>query len=342
MNNKGFLKFDVDVLRFKFGSIEEMFYIYLMRQENRHRLEEGHILGEVKLTRRTIAKDLDITEGKARGLINKFIELGIIELVRPGGKGKIPSVYKLTVYNQQLTQKNVGITTDTGEPLTTKEPINNKVVDNSAVELFGIKNEGKNEGEKPKINPHINPHSNPQDTRKNGLKATVLEVNSPAHLPLKNPQDNPPIIYNIINNKKDICNIIVYSEQLEIILETANINAESIQYKYKQQQIKETFKDLDLLRECISKCNSYKAAYDISYLIAAYNNAISDKGQTNYIVTEEAHRGNDGRTVPGAKQIKVEPKKDMNIRLGINSHAARYTESELEAKLLGVQARKNN
>lgn len=41
----GFLKFDTTILQFKFGSIEEKFYIYLIRKENKERFNQGHKLG---------------------------------------------------------------------------------------------------------------------------------------------------------------------------------------------------------------------------------------------------------------------------------------------------------
>ena len=76
-----FLKFDTSILQFKLGSIEEKFYIYLMRSENKARFNQDHKLGEVYLTIKTISKDLDITDKVSRRLLKQFQELNILELI---------------------------------------------------------------------------------------------------------------------------------------------------------------------------------------------------------------------------------------------------------------------
>ena len=103
----GFLKFDTTILQFKFGSIEEKFYIYLMRKENKERFEADHIIGQVKLTRRTIAKDLEISENIARRLLKQFQELGILIPYKLSPKtSKKPSVYMLKIYTKNHQDDN--------------------------------------------------------------------------------------------------------------------------------------------------------------------------------------------------------------------------------------------
>lgn len=97
---KGFLKFDTSILQFEFGSIEEKFYIYLMRSENKARFNQDHTLGQVEITIRTVAKDLDITEKVSRRLLKQFQELKILELIAKSNSRHKPSIYKLTIYDQ--------------------------------------------------------------------------------------------------------------------------------------------------------------------------------------------------------------------------------------------------
>lgn len=103
----GFLKFDTTILQFKFGSIEEKFYIYLIRKENKERFETDHIIGQVKLTRRTIAKDLEISENIARRLLKQFQDLGILIPYKLSPKtSKKPSVYMLKIYTKNHQDDN--------------------------------------------------------------------------------------------------------------------------------------------------------------------------------------------------------------------------------------------
>lgn len=97
---KGFLKFDTTILQFKLGSIEEKFYIYLMRSENKARFNQDHTLGEVYLTINTISKDLDITEKVSRRLLKQFQELKILKLIDKSNSRHKPSIYRLTIYDQ--------------------------------------------------------------------------------------------------------------------------------------------------------------------------------------------------------------------------------------------------
>lgn len=100
----GFLKFDTAILQFKFGSIEEKFYIYLIRKENKGRFNQDHKLGEVNLTRGTIAKDLEISEKIARRLLKQFQDLKIIELISKSNSRYKPSIYKITIYDDKEGQ----------------------------------------------------------------------------------------------------------------------------------------------------------------------------------------------------------------------------------------------
>lgn len=100
----GFLKFDTAILQFKFGSIEEKFYIYLIRKENKGRFNQDHKLGEVNLTRGTIAKDLEISEKIARRLLKQFQDLKIIELISKSNSKYKPSIYKITIYDDKEGQ----------------------------------------------------------------------------------------------------------------------------------------------------------------------------------------------------------------------------------------------
>lgn len=100
----GFLKFDTTILQFKFGSIEEKFYIYLIRKENKGRFNQDHKLGEVNLTRGTIAKDLEISEKIARRLLKQFQDLKIIELISKSNSKYKPSIYKITIYDDKEGQ----------------------------------------------------------------------------------------------------------------------------------------------------------------------------------------------------------------------------------------------
>lgn len=105
--NKGFIKHDVRALQFKYGTPEHKFYDYLMRKENIERFETDHIIGQVKLTRRTIANDLEISEGISRRLLKQFQDLGIIKPYKLSPKtSKKPSIYMLTIYENTESKIN--------------------------------------------------------------------------------------------------------------------------------------------------------------------------------------------------------------------------------------------
>ena len=103
----GFLKFDTSILQFNFGSIEEKFYIYLMRKENISRLKTGHILGQVELTIRTVSKDIGVSENIVRRLIRQFQEMNIIKLISKSNSKQSPSIYMLCIYQNHTVDNTV-------------------------------------------------------------------------------------------------------------------------------------------------------------------------------------------------------------------------------------------
>ena len=103
----GFLKFDTSILQFDFGSIEEQFYIYLMRKENRARFKPDHIPGQVEITIRTVAQDIGVSENIVRRLIRQFQELNIIKLISKSNSKQNPSIYMLTIYQNHTVDNTV-------------------------------------------------------------------------------------------------------------------------------------------------------------------------------------------------------------------------------------------
>lgn len=103
---QSYYKYDIRALTFKYGTPEHKFYDYLIRKENYSRLK-GLPIGQVELTVRTIAKDIEVTEKVARRLINQFIKDGLIELISKSLKGsKKPSIYMLKTYSDKGTDKD--------------------------------------------------------------------------------------------------------------------------------------------------------------------------------------------------------------------------------------------
>lgn len=111
--NTGFIKHDVRALQFKYGTPEHKFYDYLIRKENYSRLK-GLPIGQVDITVRTVAKDIEVTEMVARRLINQFIKDGFIEIISKSPKGsKKPSIYMLKTYAENNTDNNTDTTHET-------------------------------------------------------------------------------------------------------------------------------------------------------------------------------------------------------------------------------------
>ena len=103
---QSYYKYDTRALAFKYVSVENKFYDYLIKKENYSRLKNFPI-GQVELTVRTVAKDIEISEKVARRLINQFIRDGFIEIVSKSEKGsKKPSIYMLKTYEDKGTDKD--------------------------------------------------------------------------------------------------------------------------------------------------------------------------------------------------------------------------------------------
>lgn len=96
MVNEKILKFDVnkDVGEIRFNH-------WIMKKESYARLNEGMRKGLFEMTIRQIEEDLGITFGRARGLIKKFEELGIIK-VQKRAKSKI----EVSIYSYEYTNDN--------------------------------------------------------------------------------------------------------------------------------------------------------------------------------------------------------------------------------------------
>ncbi len=110
---QSYYKYDTRALAFKYGTPEHKFYDYLVKKENYSRLK-GLPIGQVELTVRTVAKDIEVTQMVARRLINQFIREGFIEIVRKSEKGsKKPSIYMLKTYVENNTEDNTDATHET-------------------------------------------------------------------------------------------------------------------------------------------------------------------------------------------------------------------------------------
>lgn len=269
----GFLKFDTTILQFEFGSIEEKFYIYLMRKENISRLKTGHILGQVEITIRTVSKDIGVSENIVRRLIRQFQELNILKLISKSNSKQNPSIYMLCIYQNHTV---------------------NHTVDNTV--------------------------NNTVRTQLNVEKSTVLEGDSHScntvNNTVKNTVNHTSKIDNIINNKIDIFNIVVNSEQLKLINNKCSITGGINEQQ--QREIKNM--DMEKLEKTIEKCNSYKSSYNINYLIQTYKN--------------EEH---ENKVTPLKKS-----KMSMSERLGIDNLNRTQKYEDLEERLLKLQTAKRN
>lgn len=99
---QSYYKYDTRALSFKYGTPEHKFYDYLIRKENYSRLK-GLPIGQVEITVRTVAKDIEVTEKVARRLINQFTENNFIELVKKANSKKESSIYILKTYAEKGT-----------------------------------------------------------------------------------------------------------------------------------------------------------------------------------------------------------------------------------------------
>lgn len=108
---QGYYKYDTRALLFKYGTPEHKFYDYLIRKENYSRLK-GLPIGQVDLTVRTVAKDIEVTEKVARRLIKQFIEDDFIELIKKANSKKESSIYILKTYAEKGTVEGTVEDTD--------------------------------------------------------------------------------------------------------------------------------------------------------------------------------------------------------------------------------------
>ena len=102
MQQISYYKYDTRALQFKYGTPEHKFYDYLIRKENYSRLK-GLPIGQVEITVRTVAKDIEVTEKVARRLINQFVKDGFIELIKKANSKKESSIYILKTYSEKGT-----------------------------------------------------------------------------------------------------------------------------------------------------------------------------------------------------------------------------------------------
>ena len=99
---QSYYKYDTRALAFKYGSVEHKFYDYLIKKENYSRLK-GFPIGQVELTVRTLAKDIEVSEKVARRLIKQFTEDDFIELIKKANSKKESSIYILKTYAEKGT-----------------------------------------------------------------------------------------------------------------------------------------------------------------------------------------------------------------------------------------------
>lgn len=99
---QSYYKYDIRALAFKYGSVEHKFYDYLIKKENYSRLK-GLPIGQVEITVRTVAKDIEVSEKVARRLIKQFTEDDFIELIKKANSKKESSIYILKTYAEKGT-----------------------------------------------------------------------------------------------------------------------------------------------------------------------------------------------------------------------------------------------
>lgn len=99
---EGFYKTNIKVLQFDVNKeIDEIrFNHYISRKENFCRISKQLELGNFELSASVVEMDLKITNSKAKRLIKKFIDLGIITVVyKSNSKGKA-SIYNYATYSK--------------------------------------------------------------------------------------------------------------------------------------------------------------------------------------------------------------------------------------------------
>lgn len=99
----GFYKVDNEILKFREDKDQDeiLFNHYIIRKENYQRLKDDLPRGQFYITELTASTDLNITRWKLRGLIKKFLRLGIIERVFIPAKGsREPSIFQYNINAQ--------------------------------------------------------------------------------------------------------------------------------------------------------------------------------------------------------------------------------------------------
>ncbi|EPY2273783.1 hypothetical protein ACXAUS_002657 [Clostridium sporogenes] len=141
---KGFYQLNNEVLKFDVNKeINKIrFNQYICQKENLQRISRELPKGQFYMTINSVRNDLNITFAESRGLIKKFIELGIISNAYTPPKGsKKPSIWQ---YNSVVFTNNDDNNDDNND-------INNEEVSNINV-LDGVVNNDSNNEENNDIN----------------------------------------------------------------------------------------------------------------------------------------------------------------------------------------------
>lgn len=115
-----FYKLNSKVLSFDICDIDKIrFNHYIMQRENLQRLKGDLPRGQFYLTARNISRDLDLSISKVQKLLKTFVEFGIINVIRVGGKDRSPSIYSYV-----CSQNNTVINTNKHTESNTIKPSN--------------------------------------------------------------------------------------------------------------------------------------------------------------------------------------------------------------------------
>ncbi len=114
----GFYPTNTEVLKFDVNKdLEEIkFNHYIMRKENYQRLKNTLPKGQFYLAINSVKLDLNVSRSKAQRLIDKFVELGIIEnIYKPKqGDNTKPSIYRYNSCLNSDTENDNGNDTESG------------------------------------------------------------------------------------------------------------------------------------------------------------------------------------------------------------------------------------
>ncbi|MDI7799719.1 hypothetical protein QMM08_20100, partial [Clostridioides difficile] len=143
---------DIDLIRFNH---------YLMQKENIQRLKGNLKRGYLELSSKVISDDMRIDLNKAKRLVKKFLQLGIIKPINISKRKGIASVYSYSTIMAEYEPNCEPNVKPVNEPHS--EP---KQTSNS--NGFKVVNEPHNE---PNVKPVNEPHSEPKQTsNSNGFK----------------------------------------------------------------------------------------------------------------------------------------------------------------------------